>query len=105
LDDPTSIVPLLARKIPSQSTFFVQMLLVKTFLGLGLELLRVTPLAIAGIRSQVGPRLTEKERNSAWFGLNPLAVPNEFEYAAVTSEAILYFMVLFGEKIVVVVNV
>jgi calcium permeable stress-gated cation channel len=95
----------LAKSLPSQSTFFVQILLVKTFLGLGLELLRVTPLAIAGIRRQVGPRLTEKERNSAWFGLNPLAVPNEFEYAAVTSEAILYYMVLFGKKVFVVVNV
>jgi len=95
LDNPSSIVELLAKSLPGQSTYFVQILLVKTFLGLGLELLKVTPLVVAGIRSIVGPGLTEKERNSIWMGLRPLAAPAEFAYSDITSSAILYYMVLF----------
>ena len=97
LDNPSSIVELLAKSLPGQSTYFVQILLVKTFLGLGLELLKVTPLVVAGIRSIVGPGLTEKERNSIWMGLRPLAAPAEFAYSDITSSAILYYMVLFGK--------
>jgi Calcium-dependent channel, 7TM region, putative phosphate len=99
LEDPTKIVSALADNLPKKSTYFVQILLVKTFLNLGLELLKITPLFIAGVRSKVGPRLTEKERNSIWMGLRPLAAPGEFAFSDVTSSAILYYMVLFGKEL------
>ena len=95
LNNPTSVVDLLANSIPGQSSYFMQILFVKTFLGQGLELVRVVPVAIAGIRSIVGPNLTEKERNSPWIGLSPLASPGEFGFADVLSNSILYFMVVF----------
>jgi len=95
IDDPALIIDLLATSLPGQSTFFVQLLMVQTFLGLGLELLKVTPLAIAAVRTLIGPKLTEKERNTTFLGLRPLADPKEFEYSQLLSGAILYFMVQF----------
>lgn len=95
-NDPAKLVDLLAGSLPGQSTYFMQLLLVRTCLGQGLELCRVIPLIIAGIRGRVGPNLTEKERNSVFFGLKPLAVPGGFQFSEVTSNMILYFMVLFG---------
>lgn len=95
LENPASVVDLLANSIPGQSSYFMQILFVQTFLGQGLELLRVIPVAKAAIRSRVGPNLTEKERNTSWLGLSPLADPGDFGFADTLSNGILYFMVVF----------
>lgn len=73
----------------------MQIMLVDTFIGLSTELLRVIPLSMAVMRRCIGPNLTEKERNTVYMGLRPLADPWEFEHAQVFGEAILYFMVFF----------
>ena len=95
LKEPASAIGLLANSIPLQSSYFMQILFVQTFIGQGLELLRVIPIAKACARSWVGPNLTEKERNTTWQGIRPLADPIEFEFADVVSNGILYFMVIF----------
>mmetsp|Transcript_10784 Transcript_10784/g.16622 ORF Transcript_10784/g.16622 Transcript_10784/m.16622 type:complete len:874 (+) Transcript_10784:239-2860(+) len=95
VDDPESIITTLAETLPGQSTFYVQILLVRTFLGLATELLRPSAIVIAWIRGKVGPNLTEKERNTTWMGLRPLSDPLEFEYASGLADSILYFMVTF----------
>jgi hypothetical protein len=95
IDDPMSAVTLLATALPAQSAYFMQIISVQTFIGLGLELLRVTPLVIAYLRHKFGPNLTEKERDKSWMGLYPLSNPKEFEHAEVLAEMILYFMVTF----------
>lgn len=95
VEQPTEIINLLANSLPTQSTFFIQILLVSTFLNMPLELLRVVPLAIAYVRTKVGPNLTEKERNTAWMGLQPLSDPGTFSHASVLSSTVLYFMVFF----------
>ena len=95
IEQPTMIVDLLATSLPTQSTFFIQILMVDTFLSLAMELLRVSAVAIAAVRRYVGPNLSEKERNTTWMGLRPLADPLEFEHADLLSGAVLYFMVFF----------
>jgi hypothetical protein len=95
INNPTSAITFLATSIPGQSSYFMQILFVQTFLGQVLELLRVSPLAIAWARSVVGPNLTEKERNTTWLGIRPLTDPREFEFADIVSNGILYFMVVF----------
>lgn len=59
----------------------------------GVEILRVVPVAMALIRSCVGPRLTEKERQTTFMGLRPLADPVEFEHADIFSQIVLYWMI------------
>lgn len=95
LQEPEKIVDLLANTLPTQSTFYIQILLVDTFLNMGLELIRISPIVIAAIRGQVGPRLTEKERSTTWWGLRPLCDPSEFEHANLLAGTVLYFMVYF----------
>jgi hypothetical protein len=95
LNNPAKVIDLLANSLPGQSSYFLQILFVQTFLGQGLELVRVVPVGFAFIRSFLGPHLTEKERNSTWLGLRPQADPADFQFADVVSNGILYFMVIF----------
>ena len=60
-----------------------------------MELLRVSPVAIAFARSVVGPKLTEEERRTTWMGLRPLADPLQFQHAEVLSGIVFYFIVFF----------
>lgn len=96
LKDPSAVVDLLANSLPTRGTYFVQIVLVTTFLGQGLELLRVFPLVIAFLRSKIGPNLTTKERNKTYRTyLRPLSDPIEFEHAQVFANVVLFFMVIF----------
>lgn len=93
--DPTQIVSLLANSLPNRSSFFIQILLVNTCVGLSSELLRITPIALAFARTLVGPKLTEEERRTTWNGIRPFADPYEFQHAEVLSGFVLYFIVFF----------
>lgn len=57
-------------------------------------MLRVVPLVHALIRRFVGPRLTEKERQTTFFGIRPLADPTEFEHADNLSNLVFNFVVM-----------
>jgi hypothetical protein len=95
LMNPGEMIDRLATSLPNQSTYFLQIILVNTFIGLSVELLRVIPLVMAWIRRRVGPNATEKERNKVYMGICPLSKPAEFKHAEVFGQAILYFMVFF----------
>lgn len=82
VDDPFSVVDLLADTLPAQSTYFMQITFVGTVIFLAMENLRVVPLANALIRRFVGPKGTEKQRQRTYFGIRPLADPLEFEHAS-----------------------
>lgn len=130
INDPTSIIDLLAQSLPSQSTYFIQVcpvalsvavvprppsyshyifyflslleqiVFVGTTIMVGIESLRVVPLALAAIRRCVGPRLTEKERNTTFVGIRPLSDPIEFEHADTFSQLVLYFVVLLVYSVI-----
>jgi hypothetical protein len=93
--DTSLIIDLLAKSLPAQSTYFIQILLVDTSINLTIELLRIVAVAQAGIRSIVGPNLTDEERKTTWMGLRPLADPSEFGHADTMSAIVLYFVVFF----------
>lgn len=95
VEQPGLIVDLLASSLPSQSMYFIQIMLVDSSITLGIELLRVSAVAVAIIRSKIGPNLTEKESNTTWMGLRPLADPEPFRHYFVFSNVVLYFMVFF----------
>lgn len=80
-DSPKKVIDLLAESLPSQSTFFIQIVFVGTTISLVMEMLRVVPLAMAFVRRFLAPNLTEKEKQTTVFGIRPLADPNEFEMA------------------------
>ena len=88
IDSPTMIVELLATSLPQQATYFMQITFASITISGGMEILRVVPIALAIIRSFVGPRLTEKEQRTTFFGLRPLYDPLEFQHADFTSNAV-----------------
>ena len=52
---------------------------------MSMEALRVVPIILAALRSCIGPKLTEKERQTTFMGLRPLCDPLEFQHADFTS--------------------
>lgn len=95
LDDPSSVIDLLANSLPSQSTYFIQISVVGTFVGMAVELHRILPLSMAAIRRFVGPNLTEKERSKAYLSIPSLEDPWDFQHAEVLGQTVLYFMVFW----------
>lgn len=88
LDSPKLIVDLLAKSLPSQSVYFIQISFVSLVVQNGSEMLRVVPLVMAALRSIIGPNLTEKERETSYFGLRPLSDPQRFYHADFTAQAV-----------------
>jgi Calcium-dependent channel, 7TM region, putative phosphate len=85
----------LAKTLPPQSVYFMQLILIQTVIGLGSELLRTTALIQALFRSYIGPRVTETDRHQVFLGLRPLSNPRYFLHAQVLAGTSLRFMVLF----------
>ncbi|CAJ1962995.1 unnamed protein product [Cylindrotheca closterium] len=92
---PELIIDLLAGSLPRRGIYFIQVLLVDTAVSLATELLRVSAVAQATIRSRVGPKLTEKERNTPFLGIRPFATPQKFYHAQNLSNCVLDFVVFF----------
>jgi hypothetical protein len=67
---------------------------------IGMEILRVVPLVLAWLRTCIGPRLTEKERNTTFMGIRPLCDPQEFEIADTFSQTVLFFVVLLVYSVI-----
>ena len=59
-----------------------------------MEMLRVIPLILALVRRLVGPNLTQKERQTTFMGIRPLADPMEFEHADNLSNMVFNFIVM-----------
>jgi len=95
IEDPMSIVTLLAEALPQQAQSFMQYVIVQTALNLGLELMRGVDILKAWVRGCIGPNLTEAERAKPWFSLEPLSVVPEMEFADQQGTLILYYMILF----------
>jgi hypothetical protein len=97
IKNPREIVDLLANSLPAQSTYFIQIVLVSTFIGQGFELLRVKPLGKSWLHSLFGSPFATKERNNSdrIQLLRPLNDPDPFQHAEAFALVVLYFMVLF----------
>lgn len=95
IEHPRMIVDFLAQTLPDQATYFMQVILVNTAREGALEMLRITPLIQAGLRSIIGPRLTEKDRARSYWGLRPLCNPRGFSHCGNASHWVLVFMILF----------
>lgn len=95
INNPEDIVDFLANALPAQSSYFIQIVLIFTFLFQGMELLRVQPLGYAFVRRFVGPNLTAKERRRKWKFIYSLENPPAFYHAEVSSQIVLQYVVYF----------
>jgi Calcium-dependent channel, 7TM region, putative phosphate len=96
LDEPEKIVDFLANSLPAQSSYFIQICLVFTFLLQGLDLVRAYPLGVAFLRRYFfGPNLTREERKKSWGWFNSLEDPPDFWHAELLAQIMLFFVVFF----------
>lgn len=96
MENPEELVNLLANSLPAQSSYFIQICFVFTFLLQGLDLIRAYPLGVAFLRRYVfGPRLTAKERRKTWNMFHSLEDPPEFWHAELLAQLMLFFVVFF----------
>jgi calcium permeable stress-gated cation channel len=94
-------VDLLANSLPAQSSYFIQVSLVFTFLFQGFDLVRAYPLGLAFLRNSCcGPRLTTKERRQTWNFFNSLEDPPEFWHAEILAQIMLLFVVSFVYSVI-----
>lgn len=98
--NPAELVTLLAQKLPSKYTYFIQLIVISAVVGLGTELLRVGPVITASLRSCIGPNLTEKERNTQWKFLRPISIPPDFPHASALAQIVLATMVMYVYTVV-----
>ena len=92
LENPKAIVDLLAKSLPAQSTFFVQMSVAMTVTTFGVEGLRIVPVVLSTLRRFIGPRLTAKERDTTFVGLRPLCDPVDFPIGDFLSNMVVSFV-------------
>lgn len=100
IDNPTSAVQILATTLPAQSAYFIQLIIVQNLLALGIELLRISPIAQEWLGTLVkkifGYDLTEKERNTSFLGIRDIADPLEYYFGReLGMKTMLIMMVLY----------
>lgn len=93
-EQPTQIIGMVAKNVPSQAKSFIQYILVSVLLGCGLEVLRLAKVIKAFIRRYIGPNLTDEERKTTYMGFSPLTEPDEMDFPISMAEIILYIMIL-----------
>lgn len=99
-NNPASAVTLVAEALPAQSGYFIQIIIVQNLLSLGIELLRISPIATNMARviiaTVMGHNLTEREQRETFMGLRALDDPLEYFFGReLGSKIILLQMVLY----------
>ncbi|KAJ0400109.1 hypothetical protein ATCC90586_005130 [Pythium insidiosum] len=95
LDQPKTLINMLGRSMPQQSTFFMSYVIVLTGLSHTVELLRLVPLLLAALFMCLAPRLTWRERNSTWYGLSAVSTTEPFDPTKPLADAFLVMLVTF----------
>lgn len=81
IKDPWSTFEIVAEELPAKAGYFIQIILVQNLLGMGIELLRISPagqnFARKIVANLLGHNVTEEERNETFLGLRSLDDPLE----------------------------
>ena len=89
VDNPQKAFELLGMAIPKQSAFFTNYILLKTFIGLGAELVRIVPLLQASARSIFCPFKTARDRRGVVCGCRSIDEPSFFLYHKILAQDML----------------
>ena len=92
IEMPGVIVETLATALPAEATYFLQFSFVSTVSTFAFEGLRLFPIGMAIVRSFIGPRLTDKEKQTTYLGMAPVCNPAPFMHAYYTSMLVSKFV-------------
>ncbi|KAL1833987.1 hypothetical protein ACET3Z_003638 [Daucus carota] len=89
---PDDIIPLLAKSLPGNATFFLTFVALKFFVGYGLELSRLVPLIIFHLKRKYSCK-TEAELKEAW-------TPGDLNYATRIPGDLLILTIVFCYSVI-----
>ena len=93
VENPETAFELLGNSLPRMSSFFITYVFLKTFLGLGLELVRLVSLVQQVIRFVLFPNSTLREKRSIRMGMRAIDDPGWFPFHKILAQDMLVVVV------------
>ena len=93
VENPETAFELLGNSLPRMSSFFITYAIMKTFLGLGLELVRLVSLVQQVIRFVLFPNSTLREKRSIRIGMRAIDDPGWFPFHKILAQDMLVVVV------------
>ena len=93
VENPESAFVRLGNSLPRMSSFFITFVTIKTFLGLGMELVRLMALVQASIRYLVFPTATLRTRRTPFVGMRSIDDPGWFPFHKILAQDMLVVVI------------
>eukprot|EP00587_Corethron_hystrix_P001045 CAMPEP_0113300316 /NCGR_PEP_ID=MMETSP0010_2-20120614/1999_1 /TAXON_ID=216773 ORGANISM="Corethron hystrix, Strain 308" /NCGR_SAMPLE_ID=MMETSP0010_2 /ASSEMBLY_ACC=CAM_ASM_000155 /LENGTH=932 /DNA_ID=CAMNT_0000153725 /DNA_START=157 /DNA_END=2955 /DNA_ORIENTATION=- /assembly_acc=CAM_ASM_000155 len=90
---PEIALELLGASLPKMASFFITYVTMKTFLGLGVELVRIMSLLQGTVRSLLCPRATLREKRSVMVGMRAIDDPGWFPFHKILAQDMLVIVI------------
>ena len=93
VDTPESAFEMLGNSLPRMSSFFITFVTMKTFLSLGVELVRIVSLIQGAIRALFFPNATLRRKRSIIFGCRAIDDPGWFPFHKILAQDMLVVVI------------
>jgi hypothetical protein len=93
VENPELAFVRLGNSLPRMSSFFITFVTIKTFLGLGVELVRLMALVQACIRSAIFPNATFRKRRTPFLGMRSIDDPGWFPFHKILAQDMLVVVI------------
>eukprot|EP00548_Thalassiothrix_antarctica_P001027 CAMPEP_0194131254 /NCGR_PEP_ID=MMETSP0152-20130528/2063_1 /TAXON_ID=1049557 /ORGANISM="Thalassiothrix antarctica, Strain L6-D1" /LENGTH=710 /DNA_ID=CAMNT_0038825983 /DNA_START=1149 /DNA_END=3281 /DNA_ORIENTATION=- len=93
VDNPETMFEMLGNSLPRMSSFFITFVTMKTFLGLGVELVRTLSLVQSLVRYLIFPNATLRIQRSSFIGLRAIDDPGWFPFHKILAQDMLVVVI------------
>jgi len=93
LESPESAFEMLGNSLPRMSSFFITLVTMKSFLGLGVELVRTLSIVQSGLRYLLFPNATLREKRLVRIGMRAIDDPGWFPFHKILAQDMLVVVI------------
>ena len=93
IEKPESAFEMLGNSLPRMSSFFITFVIMKTFLGLGMEMVRIVTMFQGIFRFLIFPNATLRTKRKVLFGLRAMDDPGWFPFHKVLAQDMLVVVI------------
>jgi hypothetical protein len=93
IDNPETMFEMLGNSLPRMSSFFITFVFIKTFLGLGVELVRTMSLVQSLLRYVLFPNATLRMQRNPFIGLRAIDDPGWFSFHKILAQDMLVVVI------------
>jgi Calcium-dependent channel, 7TM region, putative phosphate/Late exocytosis, associated with Golgi transport/Cytosolic domain of 10TM putative phosphate transporter len=93
IENPEKCFEMLGDSLPRMSSFFITFVAIKTFLGLGVELVRIVALFQAAVRYMLFPNATLRAKRTVIAGMRPVDDPGWFPFHKILAQDMLVVVI------------